>query len=1371
MKSIEISRFIQQLGIIYQSKQPSAAISRGSISNDITSLGRTGIILACLFCYISAGNAYNLRQINNKNGLSNSSIVSLGQDENHLMLFGTCDGLNIFDGKNIRIFRSAPSAQTIKGNIIEKIITTSSNTYWVKTNSGLNRLNYQNGEALLFPEFAGYNFIFTNQQNSLFVYDKAGNLHLFNEQTKRFEAILFRKSESIAFQDILDIKFDSNNRLWIYVKNDFCYCFSLHGENTNQPYIDLHEKKRLKNKITHAFPNGDDECVIDENNNLHVINSEHPQMNYIENIGRLTDLKGDISSIVKYKEDFFVGFLTGGAVKLTYTPNGEKPYTITDLGIHCSVFCMMKDKLQDIMWIGTDGQGIYRYTEEEYTLNSYLFSQISPKIQKPVRAILKDKYNNLWVGTRGDGITLFPSFPNAKEQPVHFTSSNSPLNENSVYALAPSSRDILWIGNDGGLNYYSYENKQIQKIAAPPQAESINYIHSLCETNDSTLWAATGGTGVLKITLDPRKVIPAIKSIKRYIHRNTEFIYNYFFSSFHNQNSALFGNRGYGVFIAKDDSLSNVYFNKAPLEQAANDIFCMIQDKEGNLWLGTSLGIVEYTKNKEIRTFKELNEFINSTVQGIQSDADGNLWLSTNRGMVRYNPNAKTYQLYGEEEGVNVIEYCDGASFNDQKEQTLYFGGINGFTTIHKETAKEQYLMFPIVISNLSVLGESVMLSDFLSKEEKGNKLSFNAQQYSFTLKFSVADYIYSSSILLYYRINEIDENWTKIVNNTLNFNNLHPGEYTLEMKYINQAISKESDIYPIQIHVTPPWYASIWAYIVYSSLILACIFLIVWSVLHRNRLKKKRELKELEQAHQKEVYESKLDFFTNVAYEFSTPLTLIFGPCNRIIRQCPDKNSVKYATVIQRNAEILNDLTQEIVTFRNIESKERKPYIEQLPVGEIISKDIITFVDQAYSNQILFEKEIDPALTWNSDRFFLRTIIINLLSDAFQHTNENGKISIQMATQEKNLTITISYTGEITEKEIRIITDQHHILDKFKNINDTKFLRNELRLTISHNMVSLLQGKLLVDKDEQKVRFTIKLPALEPDIQQMKIFDIDPIRPAYLKTGNNPDIKEAVSEFNIIRQTLFLIEQNEEMLWFLIDIFHDEFNIIPIGDCAQAMHELKAFQPDLIIYDIAGNITNGIQLTEQLKNNKNYAHIPIILLSGERNMEEQIKGINAGAEMYIFKPFHSDYLKISVNQLLNRKETLKNYFNSPKSAYDLSNAKLVHKEDKKFIEEILNIINTNLTNKELSANLIANQLNISIRHLYRKLNEIGETKSIANMIKDCRLQVAKDLLINTKYSIDEIAYKSGFQARSSFFRCFTDKFHITPKEFRKQQE
>ena len=227
------------------------------------------ILSACLFCHTTAGSAYNLRQINNKDGLSNSAILSLGQDTNHLMLFGTCDGLNIFDGKDIQVIRASSSEQTIVGNIIERIHVTQPGTYWIRTNSGLNRLNLQKGKVSLFPEFAGENFIFTDQQDNLFVYDKTGHLHLFNEQAEQFQPVSFRQTSAIPYQDILSIKFDSKNRLRIYARQGYCYCFSLHNESTTAPYLTLLEKQQLMINITRSFPDGDDECVIDQDQNLY----------------------------------------------------------------------------------------------------------------------------------------------------------------------------------------------------------------------------------------------------------------------------------------------------------------------------------------------------------------------------------------------------------------------------------------------------------------------------------------------------------------------------------------------------------------------------------------------------------------------------------------------------------------------------------------------------------------------------------------------------------------------------------------------------------------------------------------------------------------------------------------------------------------------------------------------------------------------------------------------------------------------------------------------------------------------------------------------------------------------------------------------
>ena len=243
-------------------------------------------------------------------------------------------------------------------------------------------------------------------------------------------------------------------------------------------------------------------------------------------------------------------------------------------------------------------------------------------------------------------------------------------------------------------------------------------------------------------------------------------------------------------------------------------------------------------------------------------------------------------------------------------------------------------------------------------------------------------------------------------------------------------------------------------------------------------------------------------------------------------------------------------------------------------------------------------------------------------------------------------------------------------------------------------------------------------------------------------------------------------IDDDMEILWLLNDIFIDAYNVIPINSVISTDDIMQNVYPDLIICDVMMPGLDGITLTRQIKANKKIAHIPIILLSAKHSIEEQIEGLDAGAEIYITKPFNVDFLKISVKRLILRKEILKDYFASPLSAFDLVEGKLTHKEDQGFLQQVLDIINNNLLEENMSTQFVAEKLNISTRHLYRKINDICD-KSIAEMIKDCKLHVAQNLLLNTKLTIDEIAYKSGFANRATFYKVFAERFNATPKEFR----
>ena len=538
-----------------------------------------------------------------------------------------------------------------------------------------------------------------------------------------------------------------------------------------------------------------------------------------------------------------------------------------------------------------------------------------------------------------------------------------------------------------------------------------------------------------------------------------------------------------------------------------------------------------------------------------------------------------------------------------------------------------------------------------------------------------------------------------------------------------------------------------------------------------RSKRKKQELLNEIEKRHQKNVFESKLRFFTNIAHEFCTPLTLIYGPCGRILSSKGlSKFVADYVQMIQTNAERLNNLIHELIEFRRIETGNREVRVESLNVSSIMKGIAKTFVEMAKSRNITFLSKIPELVMWNSDKGFLNTIIINLISNAFKYTPEGQGIKIELDTTEENvLILRVANEGSsIKEKDFQYIFNRYAILDNFENQDERNFSRNGLGLAISYNMAKLLNGTLKVENTSDGwVMFTLTLPMMEltTGMQEIKQATAEYIP----KIDTQPILKLPQYEFDKMRPTLLVVDDEIEMLWFIGEIFSGDFNVVTLQDPERLDQVMNEVYPNVIICDVMMPGVGGIELTQRIKSVKETAHIPIIIVSGRHEMEQQMAALSAGAEMYITKPFSAEYLRISVCQVMERKEILKNYFSSPISSFEKSDGKLTHKESKKFLQSVLKIINDNITNKELTPRYIADRLAISPRSLYRKMEEIGED-SPTDLIKECRLHIAKDLLLTTKKTIDEIVFDSGFSNKVTFFKAFREKYDCTPKEFRMKQ-
>ena len=1141
-----------------------------------------------------------------------------------------------------------------------------------------------------------------------------------------------------------------------------------------------------KSKILYIFNEKERVYYIDERYRLHEYNTATREKRFIQSLRREIQENGAVSSIIRDGDDYLVAFKTNGLIRLRRTPEKRTAYQPERIDIYCGVFSLYKDEQQGVIWIGTDGQGVYMYYRSSFSLRSTTFIDLPFRLQKPVRALLLDQLNTLWIGTKDDGILTIHDFQaNGKlgnKKIERHTIGNSALTNNTVYAFAKSRRNLLWIGGDGpGLCYYSYREKKI-KQAPSLSSEPIVYVHSIHEVCDSVLWAATVGSGILKITVAGAGDEPVVKAVKRTTFIKDELSYNYFFSAYRENDSLLwFGNRGYGIrrLNTRSETFDHLNFYEKDIK-TINDILSIHQDRSGNMWFGTSYGAVQLMRyDRDTVAYENYNEIEglpNNTIHGILEDRHGHLWLSTNNGIAQFNPETKRFRIYSHINGLEVIEFSDGAYYHDKKTGMLFFGGTNGFVCITQDDFADSAFAPPVAFTGLTIDNAECNLFAFMHREKAGKDeketeyLRLKYDQNFFSISFIALDYINGQHYRYFYKLENFSDKWVDAgTSNVVTFTKAPPGEYVLQVKYEN-GTCLQNDTYALKIVVLPPWYLTLWAYLLYALIPLALACGAIRLTRKSARSKRTAMLEKLNRQQKEEIYESKLRFFTNITHEFCTPLTLIYGPCTRILAyQKADVYIKKYALLVMKNAERLNSLIQELIEFRRMETGHKACCIENVHLAELARSIAESFTDLSETRNIDYQMRIEGDLCWNSDKSCMTKILTNLLSNAFKYAPDNGKVEIAVHRAHHTLQITVANTGKgIAEKDIPFIFDRYTVLENFeKQTQKGLSSRHGLGLAICHSMVKLLHGEIVVESvPDGQTRFTVTLPRMEPGTPE-KQDAYDENMPAMQQLGGNlPALESESYAFIKTRSTILVIDDDPEMLWFISEIFKEHYNVIPVRRPETVHDVLLQAQPHLIISDVMMPEVDGVTLMKQIKADKRTVHIPFILLSAKNTVEEQVEGIEAGAEMYLTKPFNVEYLKSVVDRLLQRQDDLKGYFQSPISSFELTNGRYLHREEKLFLEKLTHHIDRHFADPDFSTEQLSSHLGMSTRHLYRKLKKIIP-QTPADLIREYRLAIAEKLLIASQLSADEIMYEAGFVNRGSFYHAFSQKFGMTPKNYR----
>ena len=801
--------------------------------------------------------------------------------------------------------------------------------------------------------------------------------------------------------------------------------------------------------------------------------------------------------------------------------------------------------------------------------------------------------------------------------------------------------------------------------------------------------------------------------------------------------------------------------------QTVNDIFAIHKNDEG-YWFGTSFGLTRLYQG-EYRVYNETDGFPNNTIHGILEGRDNNLWLSTNQGMVRFNVRENTVQTYRQQGDLEVIEFSDGAFFKDQQTGTLFFGGTNGFITITENDHMSEEYMPPLHFNRLSIFGKECNIYDFL-QGPKQETLVLDYSQNFFNLSFLAVDYINGNNYTYSYKIDGLSDSWIENGLSTVAvFSNLSPGEYTLLVKYRSNITGQESEPFSLLIRIIPPWYMTIWAYAFYFLLFILLILESVWMIIRHYRRKRNVMIEQMNRQQREELYESKLRFFTNITHEFCTPLTLINGPCEKILSYSRVDGYVrKYATMIQQNALKLNALILELIEFRRLETGNKVLKIKPVPVTEQIRTIAESFGELAESRKLNYRLQIENGVYWNTDISCLSKIVNNLISNAFKYTPENGTITVMQTVENDRLCIRVSNTGKgIKAADLTKIFDRYKILDNFEVQNkDGIAPRNGLGLAICHSMVNLLNGQIHVSSTPNEITtFEVLLPTMEVTVDNEDEKVVEELPP--VPDERSVELRNSSTEYDKNKQTIMIIDDDPSMLWFVTEIFVGPYNVVPLSSAEEALKQLSIQLPDLIISDVMMPGMDGMSFAKKIKSDKLLSRIPLILLSALNNIDEQTRGIESGAEAYITKPFNVEYLEKVVRRLLQREEDLKEYYSSVLSAFELDDGHFLHKEDKSFFEKMMQIIDSHIQDTELSVELLSNSLGYSTRQFYRKLKNITD-KTPADIIREYRLTIVERLLLTTQLSIEEIMDKTGFSNRGTFYKAFAQRFEMTPKQYRK---
>lgn len=1303
-----------------------------------------------------------------EDGLSSNTIFDIIQDSEGHMWIATENGLNRFNGYEFYSFRNIPRDTTsIINNYVYVLFEDANKTLWIGTERGVctynleqktfRRFDLKTKDGVLIND--RIQKIFADEKGQIYISAARQGIFILNTDgvlsQYSFEEEKQKSSESIWVNCMYR---DKENIIWVSVNNTEYQIYKLDLMNKKfVPAFPHLEKEDLRKLASHAMYEDTFGTLWmgSWNNGLYAIDKKKGIIgNYLntENVDKILH----IHSITEFQPGLLLIGSNDGLTSFRVSPTmGNKLEShVRDPKIsNRFVYPIYKDR-EGGLWIGTYYGGINYASPNRNFFTSYDHDPYKNSIGgNVVSCFAEDRSGNLWIGTDDGGLNYFnvktEKFENFKPNKM----GNS-LSYHNIHALCVDD-DNLWIGTyTGGLNVMDLRTRRFKHyFSSESDTTSLfsNSIYALYRDSQKNIWVGT----TAGINLYDR-VTDKFVRIKQSDEMTVDIL--------EAGNRIWFATIGHGLYSydLTSKEWKNYRFDADDLSSLISDnVTCLHLDELQNLWVGTNSGLCKY--NTEDDSFITIAaNFPSNFISNIFSDY-GYLWISTTNGLVRYEPNYGKTIHYTKGDGLLSDHFTIKSGLKTSTGR-IYLGTAIGFNAFYPRQIVDNKYLPQIEISDFQLFYRKANMEEYMEEYSGGNKvLTLPHNKNAFSFEYTALSYFAPEKNEYAFYLEGFDEDWNYVGNvRRATYTNIPPGEYVFRVKASNNDGVWNDTGLTLKIKITPPLWWNAWSILIYFVIIVLILFRILKYWKDKEDRRHYYAIEKIKTEQEKEAYNSKINFFTTIAHEIRTPVSLIIGPLEQIGKkagQLPEK-IVKELKTIDHNSQRLLTLVNQLLDFRKIEQ-------ETIRIS-LSNENVYEFLLTIYSRfqPFIENKELKFIYTYDRTDFYtaidtdnLTKVVSNLLSNASKYSKDYIELNLQADRGDGKFRITVIDNGAGIPKE-----EQENIFKPFYQVGKTPKSGTGIGLYLVKSIVEALEGEIILESGDgvEGLRFTICLPIVEGDDTSTILLPENKEQIFFEKREEAPVIGGDDE-----KQNLLIVEDNLEMQTFLERSLGETYNIFVANNGVEGLEVLGTKEVDAILSDIMMPEMDGIEFCNQVKNSPLWNHIPFILLTAKTNVASKIEALDIGADAYVEKPFSISHLEAQIRNLIeSRKKLLKKFAETP-----FVSLKTIGKSevDQEFLTSLHEIIEQNISNERFSIDQLASELNISNSGLFAKIKNLTSTTP-NKLLLLVRLKKASELLLENNYRINEICYMVGFNNPSYFAKCFQKQYGVLPKDYRETQ-